>query len=61
MKCEHCGAELTPENQEQHTPKFGHADWQHDTDPSRQQQPVKRASALSTASASASTLSTWED
>lgn len=57
-KCAHCGQELTDENRERHRPKFGHEDWQHDTDPSRQRQPVKRASALSTASASASTLST---
>jgi hypothetical protein len=41
-------------------PKFGHSDRALDTDPSRQLQPVKRASSLSTSSASASTLSTWD-
>jgi hypothetical protein len=41
-------------------PRFGHPDRKLDTDPSRQLQPVKRASSLSTASASASTLSTWD-
>lgn len=38
-------------------PRFGHPDCHLDTDPSRQLQPIKRASADSTASASASTLS----
>jgi len=42
-----------------HTPQFGHSNMRLDTDPSRQLQPIKRASALSTASPSASTLSTW--
>jgi hypothetical protein len=56
--CEACEENKKPCSKE-HTPCFGHRDFDLDTDPSRQRQPVKRASALSTASASASTLSTW--
>lgn len=43
----------------EHTPSFGHSNCNLDTDPSRQLQPIKRSSSFSTASASASTLSSW--
>jgi len=56
--CKECEEFKKPCSKE-HTPCFGHRDMHLDTDPSRQLQPTKRASALSTASASASTLSTW--
>lgn len=55
MKCE----KLQRSCCENHKPCFGHKNHKLDTDPSRQLQPIKRSSALSTSSASASTLSRW--
>ncbi len=51
--------EKKDEKKEDNEPRFGHPDHKLDTDPPRYFQPIKRASALSTASASALTLSTW--
>lgn len=58
--CDLCRKLKSPCSKE-HAPCFGHENMHLDTDPSRQLQPIKRASSFSTASASASTLSSWGD
>jgi len=47
---------VTEKTRKQEKRSFGNPNCRLDSDPSRQLQPVKRASAMSTASASASTL-----